>query len=93
MAKIKYDKWIQEAWEDAKECRCDKCGGDRNQHRICPLCGKPMQYGCHESIKDQQTSKYAWNVDHIIPLSRGGEDKRKNRQAVHIKCNCKKANR
>ncbi len=87
MSKNKYVNKIEEAWANAKYCNCSLCGGNPNQHRLCPICGEPMQYGSHESVKLQNGSKLAWNVDHKIPLSKGGKDTRSNRQAVHIKCN------
>jgi 5-methylcytosine-specific restriction endonuclease McrA len=33
------------------------------------------------------------SIDHIIPLSKGGEHSYKNTQLAHLKCNCKKGNR
>lgn len=41
---------------------------------ICALCGKPMTF---------------WNktVDHIVPLSKGGDNKRENIRYVHQSCN------
>lgn len=41
---------------------------------VCQLCGKPL-------------SKYAFTVDHIQPLSRGGTNELDNLRAVHEECN------
>lgn len=46
----------------------------------CPLCGMPMD------DKDK-------SIDHIIPLSKGGENIRTNLQIAHLRCNQKKNNR
>ncbi len=93
MTKIKYPKKVEEAWEDARPCYCNKCQGNPNQHRLCAICLQPIQYGCYESVESQRNSIYAWNVDHIIPQSQGGSNSRDNRQAVHIKCNREKGSR
>lgn len=42
---------------------------------ICQLC------------KRQIIDKYDLSLDHIIPLSKGGEDILDNMQATHVKCN------
>lgn len=46
----------------------------------CGICGK--------EIKDEKES----TIDHIIPLSKGGADKRHNMQLAHNDCNNKKGN-
>lgn len=48
--------------------------------RVCPLCG--------EAMKDEDKS-----IDHIIPLSKGGENVLSNMQITHLRCNQKKSNR
>lgn len=46
----------------------------------CAICGEPLAFdGMH--------------VDHIIPLSRGGEDAEHNLQAAHPRCNRSKADK
>lgn len=47
------------------------------QDGICPLCGKPIEFG-------------KWEVDHIIPHCRGGGNERENLQLVHHRCNRRK---
>lgn len=38
-------------------------------------------------------SQGAWHVDHIVPLSLGGDDTLANTQAAHARCNLSKGNR
>ncbi len=80
-------------WHNSKKCDCGATQQDDGRdHRLCGICSKKMVYGAHESIKEQNNSKCAWNVDHIIPLSRNGSNTINNMQAVHIVCNATKAN-
>lgn len=46
----------------------------KRQHGICPFCGKKM-------------SVYAYTIDHITPLSRGGTNHPDNLRAAHEDCN------
>jgi len=46
---------------------------------VCSICGK-------------QLSKYAYTIDHILPLSRGGTNDLSNLRAVHKDCNRLKGN-
>ena len=39
---------------------------------------------CHQSVEG------TWHLDHVIPLSRGGEHSYKNVQVAHPLCNLKK---
>ena len=48
------------------------------QRGKCYLCGKSMVWE-------------ECNLDHVIPLSKGGEDKRHNVRVTHIDCNSAKA--
>ena len=48
---------------------------------VCALCGKP--------IKDMKDC----TIDHIIPLSKGGQTTLENCQLAHAKCNQKKADK
>ena len=95
MAKYKYDQKIEQIWEQADHCNCGVGGSDGcnpNNHRLCGICYKPIFYGAHESVISQRNSRGAWNIDHKIPLSKGGTDKNSNLQAVHISCNRWKGN-
>lgn len=55
-----------------------KCWNKSNG--ICYLCNKPM---CIEDF----------NIDHIIPVSKGGTNKQSNLAAVHPKCNQNKSDK
>ncbi len=49
---------------------------------------------CAYSRKEsQQNSAYLWNIDHIVPESKGGTIRNDNIIAVHVHCNQKKGNR
>ena len=50
----------------------------KQQKYLCALCGMPMH-------KDHRAM--VPTCDHIIPLSKGGEDHYENIQAVHLHCN------
>lgn len=52
---------------------------DKSEHR-CSICGKPLKYG-------------EMTIDHIVPLSRGGENSEENLRCVCEECNQLKGNR
>lgn len=50
-------------------------------HPPCALCGEPIDYAApHDDPRSFQ-------VDHVIPLHRGGTDTLDNKQPAHRKCN------
>jgi 5-methylcytosine-specific restriction endonuclease McrA len=53
----------------------------------CQLCNRPINrnFAFPHSL--------SLSIDHIIPLSRGGDDTLRNVQAAHLGCNCSKGNR
>jgi 5-methylcytosine-specific restriction endonuclease McrA len=61
----------------------------RDQHRRaiartkpdCALCGNPIDY----TLRSPDPMSY--EVDHIVPLARGGQDDLSNKQASHRQCN------
>ena len=46
-----------------------------------------------KSAYDQRGSKYGWNLDHILPKSRGGKDTESNLICTHIETNDEKADK
>ena len=92
MAKIKYDEKTEKIWDKARYCYCGADDCNPYNHRLCSICGYKILYGSHESEISQRNSRYAWNIDHIIPKSRGGRNTINNLQAVHISCNRYKDN-
>lgn len=54
---------------------------------ICQLCGDPTDWTTH--FPDPLSP----SLDHIVPLSRGGEHSRANTQCAHLACNIRKGNR
>lgn len=51
---------------------------------ICQICGKKV------SLKYNYPHKKSATIDHIIPLSKGGEHSKRNCQLTHWECNYKK---
>jgi 5-methylcytosine-specific restriction endonuclease McrA len=54
---------------------------------FCGICKEPIDTAL------KRTSKMGLTVDHIIPLSKGGQDTLDNMQPAHWICNVKKGNR
>ena len=54
---------------------------------ICQLCNHPVS-----KIRDKRFIDIA-SLDHIIPLSKGGEHSYANTQLAHLSCNIRKGNR
>lgn len=65
----------------------------RDRHRAYLRRGKPDCALCHEPIDYSLRSPdpMSFEVDHIIPLARGGLDERDNVQPSHRHCNRRKA--
>lgn len=89
MAILKYDRKIEICWEKARYCNCNSDDCHPNSHRLCGICGNKILYNSHEGVIRKKNSRYAWNIDYIIPISKGGNDDINNLHAVHIKCNQK----
>lgn len=93
MAIYKYSNKVEKVWGNADHCSCGSNDCHPNSHRECGICHETIFYGSHETVQNQRNSRGAWNLDHIIPISRGGSNQIKNLQAVHIFCNRSKGNR
>ncbi len=89
---MKLNNKIQMIWNRAPYCRCGSQDCNINNHRLCGICGITILKGSHESVESQRNSWYSWNIDHKIPLSRGGNNSIQNMHAVHIRCNRYKKN-
>lgn len=50
----------------------------------CHICGQAIDYTLH------YLDPWAFVVDHIIPLAKGGADILENKKAAHRECNSKK---
>ena len=67
----------------------------RDQHRNairrtkppCGICGQPIDY----TLPYLDPGEFV--VDHVIPLSRGGDDALTNKQAAHRSCNRDKSDK
>ena len=56
-------------------------------HPPCHLCGDPIDYSL------RSPDPLSFEVDHVIPRSRGGEDTLDNAAPSHRRCNRAKSNR
>ena len=67
----------------------------RDRHRAiirrgrppCHLCDKPIDYAL------RYPHPHSFEVDHIVPLDRGGADDLDNKAAAHLECNRRKSNK
>lgn len=64
-----------------------KCYGKAT--RVKDFSGREMDKGSY----DNRNSKYGWNLDHILPKSRGGKDSESNLICVNITTNDEKADK
>ena len=55
----------------------------------CACCGKQLAFSNYGEFG----SRGAWEVDHRVPVSRGGSDNLRNLQAMCIPCNRSKLDR
>ncbi|MBD5422985.1 MAG: HNH endonuclease [Mycoplasma sp.] len=92
MSIYKYNDKTERVWDKSSYCYCDNEDCTPNNHRLCGICRTTILYGSHESERSQNNSRFSWNIDHIIPKSKGGTNSISNLQAVHIRCNRSKAN-
>jgi 5-methylcytosine-specific restriction endonuclease McrA len=68
------------------------CTWLRSQGLPCWICGRDINYALKGM--DAQRSRWAFTLDHLIPLSRGGDLlDRANARPAHRRCNSSKGNR
>lgn len=75
-------KWEKPVWEAVRKRAI------QSKDPVCAICGKPID------MEAPAQSPLACEVDHIIPISRGGPPYDiDNLQLVHMKCNRQKGNK
>jgi 5-methylcytosine-specific restriction endonuclease McrA len=60
---------------------------------VCQLCDKPVLRTVKYRLKDGKIHMRSPTIDHIIPMSRGGNHEISNCQTACFGCNCKKGNK
>jgi len=58
----------------------------QRDHRICGICDLQI-------AAEYDDRRYMPSLDHIVPLSKGGEHSYANTQPAHLLCNIRKGNR
>lgn len=80
---------LKKIWEKAPECDCNSDDCHSNNHRLCYLCNEIILFGAYW----QPNSKYRWDVDHVKPKSKNGNNNISNLMPCCIYCNRKKGNK
>jgi len=78
------DKLKRDVWEKGQPID----GYDRNLWRR-DTCGHAMRFSDHGN----ENSQYGWEIDHIVPVSKGGSDSLPNLQPLYWENNRKKGNK
>jgi hypothetical protein len=72
------------AWQKANPVH----GRDPNEWRV-DAYGNLIRFDDH----GDRSSPYGWEIDHIVPRARGGDDWLTNTRALHWRANVRKADR
>jgi predicted nucleic acid-binding Zn ribbon protein len=66
--------------------RFDKRGVFARDNWTCQICGLPVER------EEKFPAPFSPSIDHIIPISRGGDHIPENTQCTHLSCNMRKSN-
>lgn len=81
-----------ETYEKHGEIRCPLCGTKASHFRLVKSNKKFVLFGFRKAENKKVTYYHMFNIDHIVPISKGGSNKKNNKQLVCIRCNRLKAN-
>lgn len=89
----KYIKWLYNIYKEKKEIKCSICGCKASHFRIVSENKKEFFLHLYGFKKDNEKTIYTlFNRDHIIPVSKFGENIKENIQCTCECCNSEKAN-
>lgn len=82
------EAWNQASWASARQRAI------ASKDPVCAQCHNFIDIAAPIKLADGKLNPLAVEVDHIVPISRGGRPyELENLQLLHMKCNRKKGNR